>query len=609
MELLWVKPRENAYRKAPRRGAQKHELLAVAPPAVSPSLKPHSSTGGWSQNDPALPRQIDPRLLDGLHVPLNYHEALIQCHTLNDLCKAQVPEDIRDWIFDCVTEPDSKRILEGRRLVVEDIGDLERKLDGEFIPFLMRLDSEQERIVSEIAQAGGPALVTGGPGSGKSVVALYSARSLVGSLRNAGITSPLVLFTTYTKALVRSSKQQLHEILGKGDSSVLVSTVDAIARDIVAKVDGSPRIEYRPDSLKPFINAARKQVLNATDGAGRLALQSHIRNLSENDLLTEIGSVIEAREIASVDEYLATKIPNRPSRLSDDQLRTIWLVSEGFRMILRERGKMTWSQVRRRALEIVRNGDWLRRYDAVIVDEAQDLELSALRLLVALCNSHKHLLITADANQSIYPVWTDVHRELDLGNRTWLLPTGHRTTRQIMGAAQAYVQDGMRDNSNASTGFRKSGPKPILRRVQDAHSESELIATFFSWATQQNRVGYGHCAVLVATGAAGRAVADRLNRKGVQATFMESQNLDLNRPGVKVLTLHTAKGLEFTAIAIAGFFDGSLYGPIPHQRRLLFVGMTRAMRALMVITPDSRPSIPGEWNEQLWNVGVYHARA
>ncbi len=605
LEVLWVRLREDAYRKAARRSTHKSEHPAVPRPAASPMPKPRIASSGWSDDDPPLPTQIDPQLLEGLHVPLEYHQILLNCQTLNDLCEAQVPEDIRDWIFDCVTEPNRKQILEGRRLMVEDINDLERKLKGEFIPFLLKLDSEQERVVHEITQAGGPALVTGGPGSGKSVVALYSARSIVRRLRDAGIARPQVLFATYTKALTRSLEQQLHEILDKRDGSVEVSTADALARNIVEEVDGRPRIEYRIESLKPLINDARKRVLYREEGARRQSLQSQIGRLPENVMLTEIGSVIEAREIGSVEEYLATKVPNRPSRFTDDQLRALWLVGEEFRAILQEQGKMTFSQLRRRALEIVRNGQWTRRYDAVIVDEAQDLEMSLLRLLITLCGNRKQLLITADANQSIYPVWTNVLGELDFSDRAWILPTGHRTTRQIIVAAQAYVREGIRDNSNASTNFRKTGSTPFLRYVKDIHAESELLATFFSWTTKKNYIGYGHCAVLVASERAGRAIAGRLNRKGVQAAFMNSQNLDLNRPGVKVLTLYTAKGLEFTAVAIAGFFDGKLLGPIPDQRRLMFVGMTRAMRELMVIKPAGEPSIRDDFDSRLWDIGDY----
>ncbi|CCF82327.1 UvrD-helicase domain-containing protein [Nitrolancea hollandica] len=605
LEVLWVKLREDAYRKAARRTAQKRDLTSPPIIAVSSFPKTHDQADGGSRDDPPLPRQIDRQLLEGLHVPLEYHQILLQCQTLNDLCEAQVPEDIRDWLFDCVTEPDAKRILEGKRLVVEDIGDLERKLDGEFVPFLLRLDSEQERVVNEIGSAGGPALVTGGPGSGKSIVALYSARSIVRRLRDAGTTAPNVLFATYTNALVKSSEQQLHEIFERGYRPVKVQTADAVAKDIVEQIDGRIRIEYETALLKPLISEARKRVFREAEGTKRLHLQRSVGPLSLDNLLTEIGAVIEAREIGSVEEYLTTKVPNRPSRLTDEQLRAIWQVSEEFRTVLREHGKITVSQLRRRALEIVRNSQWTRHYDAVIVDEAQDLELSLLRLLIALCGNHKHLLITADANQSIYPVWTDVHHDLNFHDRTWLLRTSHRTTRQIMEAARSYIREGVLDRSNVSTEFGKTGRRPSVRIVADERVECELLKLFFAQSTRQHRTGYGSCAVLVPTKQAARELAGRLTQAGIRASNSRGRELDLKSPAVKVLTLHTAKGLEFTAVAIAGFFSRRRSGSTPDQRRLMFVGMTRAMRELMVIRPTSDPSVRNDFDNRLWDIRDY----
>lgn len=58
-------------------------------------------------------------------------------------------------------------------------------------------------------------------------------------------------------------------------------------------------------------------------------------------------------------------------------------------------------------------------------------------------------------------------------------------------------------------------------------------------------------------------------------------------PGVRVLTVHAAKGLEFKAVAIVGLNDGSfpdfrsLDGKdLEGERRLMYVAVTRASRAL-----------------------------
>jgi superfamily I DNA/RNA helicase len=97
---------------------------------------------------------------------------------------------------------------------------------------------------------------------------------------------------------------------------------------------------------------------------------------------------------------------------------------------------------------------------------------------------------------------------------------------------------------------------------------------------------------------------------------MASKDLKLQQTGVKVLTLKAAKGLEFPIVAIAGFL-GSRFPYIPkdssdaaiedilnRDRRTLFVAMTRAMRALLLVVPQQKPpSLLQGFNPTLWNLG------
>ncbi len=75
--------------------------------------------------------------------------------------------------------------------------------------------------------------------------------------------------------------------------------------------------------------------------------------------------------------------------------------------------------------------------------------------------------------------------------------------------------------------------------------------------------------------------------------------------GVSLMTLHSAKGLEFPAVAVAGLEDGLLphYNAqataeeIEEERRLLYVGMTRA-RARLFLTCCRRRRIAGRYQDQ-----------
>jgi DNA helicase-2/ATP-dependent DNA helicase PcrA len=72
---------------------------------------------------------------------------------------------------------------------------------------------------------------------------------------------------------------------------------------------------------------------------------------------------------------------------------------------------------------------------------------------------------------------------------------------------------------------------------------------------------------------------------------------DKNAEGVRLMTLHSSKGLEFERVWIVGCVQGTLpssKSPIPEERRLFYVGMTRAKRDLTlsyVINDKTPPSM------------------
>ena len=76
----------------------------------------------------------------------------------------------------------------------------------------------------------------------------------------------------------------------------------------------------------------------------------------------------------------------------------------------------------------------------------------------------------------------------------------------------------------------------------------------------------------------------------------DADAFDPERGSVTLMTLHAAKGLEFDSVAVIGLEHGLLphsrsvesEDALEEERRLLFVGMTRAERALMVSSASSR---------------------
>ena len=633
--LLGVDARKDVY-KGEKLVAEETELDVSSLPDMQDLLSPKPAPQYLSnrtpiQNKPAeeppqsyLPVKLSPDFLKRLLVPDQFFDVLTACKTLDDLTSAAIPESLRERIFDAVTEPNFDQVLNQPDLIA-GTDELLKFKEGNLLGFLLKLNPEQEKYVTWAISSKGPTLLKGGPGTGKSTVALYRAREVLAQLKKDGIEQPKILFTTYTNALVKFSQQLLSQLLGADAKHIDVKTADTIAYRLVAQATGKPKIASSAQQKRTVKQALGEAI--ATLPGNRLQQQARkliLQRLHPDYLLEELSSVIAARGLQTLADYQATPRNGRSVSLNKTQRQAIWHLYKHFTHLLAEAQVEIWPQLRNRALELLAEAENPPRYDAVIIDEAQDLEPNALRLLAQICDKPNRLFITADANQSIYGSgfrWADVSKSLKFVGRTGILRVNHRTTEEIDTAAHAYLHDGKLDDETLEPQYIHNGPPPAVRAVKDREQEGYLLSQFCRAAAREFRLGMGACAVLTPSDKAGKAIAGQLTYLGVEAHFMTSKDLDLNRKGVKVLPLKAAKGLEFPIVAIAGFFDGA-YPYIPkdtsalevneilaRERRTLFVAMTRAMRALLVVIPAaaSRRKVSPllqSFDPDFWNLGA-----
>src|SRR5262249_15451423 len=110
------------------------------------------------------------------------------------------------------------------------------------------------------------------------------------------------------------------------------------------------------------------------------AQRQAIDRLSQDYIEQEINQVIIARELANLNEYLNTARPGRKVPLNATQRMALWSVYKRYQAVLDVCGRITWPQLRVLAEQRVAQGRVNMRYDAVIIDEVQDLDVSALRM-------------------------------------------------------------------------------------------------------------------------------------------------------------------------------------------------------------------------------------
>jgi hypothetical protein len=242
------------------------------------------------------------------------------------------------------------------------------------------------------------------------------------------------------------------------------------------------------------------------------------------------------------------------------------------------------------------------KYDAILIDEAHDFEPDWLRCVTGLLRGgpQGELLIAVDGAQSLYGrprafTWKSVG--VEASGRTRQLSRNYRNTKQIVEFAWQVTQAALADEAPSETHVRvlptkarRTGQSPSYRGCASVNEEHAFIARQIAEFRAQGLLE-SEIAVLYPRREGNRidALCRRL-REHVAVSWVSNENdpaggvRSLARPGVRLMTIHAAKGLEFPA-AIVTAVD-QLPSPFdPDERRdanLLYVGLTRALEHLVV---------------------------
>ena len=449
----------------------------------------------------------------------------------------------------------------------------------------------------------GPRIVKGGPGTGKSTVGLYCLRNLIRSEQTGLFSSrPRILFTTYTRALVAASRQLLGE-LGIDADSVDFHHVDSLAK------------KHAESSWANPVYKAEWTVWKETVGEVLQDLQGRIEGFSwtENDsgfLFDEMNLVIVGREIGSLDEYLDIKRVGRGRHIGRRQRKHIW-----------EFACAAWEELksRERCLRAHLFIDARKRadpiYDYVFIDEAQDLPPVAIRMCVKLAKDARNVFLTADRNQSIHNPgfsWSEVHESLNMRGRSTILRRNHRTTWEIMHAVRPLLAADERvDPETRDTESVRRGPQPEMRFANSDDAAGIVQRWFKLVVAEEPDLDMAHTAVLCPTNKSCEDIVKKLGDLGLSAKQMKQDDVEISSDDIKVMTIHTAKGLQFPIVAVVGLEEGKLpFTDVdnPEQRedtdrwrRVFFVACSRAMRRLLVVADKARPSpFVADFDKERW---------
>ena len=426
----------------------------------------------------------------------------------------------------------------------------------------------------------GPARVRGAAGTGKTVVGLHRAAFL------ARCYDGPILFTTYIRTLPRVLDQLFARLAPDVADRVEFRGVHSWASSYLRSI--GRRLAIEPARVAAAYNAAWSRC--APD---RSLLASS--GLPKAYFRDEIDWIIRGRGCRHVSEYLKLARSGRGTPLGEAMRIQVWALYTEYRRELKKRGTYDFSSLIEEALREVRERGRPTQYAAVIVDEAQDLTETSIRLLYELAGRDKPdgLLILGDGQQSIYPGgFTLGAIGINVRGRSTILSTNYRNTREVLKAALAVVEgrpyddldDDLAEGPREITVLRR-GAEPSRQVFDDADTHDLALCEALLEASNQKGTDKGDLAVLVPTLRLVQRYLGLIADLGLPTLSLEDYE-GLPTSAVKVGTYKRSKGLEFKQV----FLPRLDLVDLSHQdstdqansesqdilRRSIFVALTRA---------------------------------
>jgi hypothetical protein len=257
----------------------------------------------------------------------------------------------------------------------------------------------------------------------------------------------------------------------------------------------------------------------------------------------------------------------------------------------------------------VAKGDIPRgQYGAILIDEGHDFKQEWLRLVVDMVDPDiNSLLLLYDDTQSIYKRSAGLGFALkDVGieaqGRSTVLKLNYRNTEEILNFAFDFVDDYVKPTDGKDGGVPiiepdsagRNGPLPVIEKFKSFEEEAERIASVFAKLHVQRGLAWSEMCVLYCHNWMGKAVTDALNAANIPFTWLKDgatkRQFKTTDNSVKVITMHSSKGLEFSTVATCGV--GSLGNDeerAEKDAKLLYVAMTRATQNLLVTSSKDSP--------------------
>jgi hypothetical protein len=492
---------------------------------------------------------------------------------------AGAPAAVDPYDVEAAVERSPERVL-----LVTGPAELMEAFRYPFALWRVYLHPSQRRVAGAAYQ--GSARVTGGPGTGKTVVALHRAKHLAETTPEEGS----VLVTTFLRTLTPALEDGLDILVDDPGSRarIVVRHIDKLAYGVVSASHGRLPVLRDTEERERWRRIVK-----------RLGLP---QRFNETFLAQEWRHVILAQDITSLESYAAAPRPGRGRPLRRLQREQVWAALREFTTELAADRVWTYETICVEATRLLAEAE-RKPYRHVVVDEAQDLSPWQWRLLrAAVAPGPDDIFIAGDTHQRIYEHRVSLRSVgINVTGRSTRLKINYRTTAEILGWSMGLLRgetiDDMDGGLESLAGCRSDvhGAVPATFGAPTKSLELDhLVATVRGWLDQG--IEPGQIGVAARSNMLVDDAVAALTKAGIMAVSLARRAVD--DATVSAGTMHRMKGLEFRCVAVVGVGEHQVPAPsavtpaandplahaqdLQRERCLLFVACTRAREELMV---------------------------
>lgn len=475
-------------------------------------------------------------------------------------------------------------------VVLTEDSDLEALLAAPLERWRVFLHPSQRKLVDR--DWSGPVKVTGGAGTGKTVVAMHRVARLARQF--AGLPGRPVVFTTFTRTLADDIRRHLELLCTPQElEKIQVTNLDQWATGLLRRFGYKPELLYDEGARRDYWRAAMSALPGTID-------------LPQQFMRAEYERVVLQQGCETAEDYLRASRVGRGGQLSRATRKAIWPVFAEYRAQLHAANLREPEEAYRDARRLLLQNKPELGIRTMVVDEAQDISAAAFELIrAAVPAGANDLFLVGDAHQRIYRHRVVLNRTgIEVRGRSRSLRVNYRTTDEIRKWACAQLEgceiDDLDGSADSLRGYQSltHGDAPDVIPSASTAADTQKVMTILK-QLEADGIEARQVCIATRTNDDCVAMADALKHEGLQCQRLDRNTPDdASAPGARVATMHRIKGLEFSVVIIAGyrgiqhyaeqiarFEDAGVHEDAEQAERcLLHVAATRAKRNLFVIT-------------------------